>query len=87
MDVPLVTIIHGLRMPNKVFFHQNLRVLGLGRQFGRINFRAFGYFWATFQYPNGTVSLLSMFLPLINQPAFISKSKIFMNMGCKELGI
>ena len=27
---------HGLRTPNEAFFHQNPKLLGLGRQFGQI---------------------------------------------------
>ena len=52
-------------MPNKAFFHQNLKLLGLGRQFGQINFGAFGHF--------GTVSPLSMFS--INLFLFLQKTK------------
>jgi hypothetical protein len=33
---------HGLRKPNEAFFHQNLKLLDLGKQFGQINFGAFG---------------------------------------------
>jgi hypothetical protein len=29
-------------MPNEAFFHRNTKLLGLGRQFGQINFGAFG---------------------------------------------
>ena len=28
---------HGLRTPNEAFFHQNTKLLGLGRQFGQID--------------------------------------------------
>ena len=35
---------HGLRTPNEAFFHQNPKLLGLGRQFGQINFGAFAVF-------------------------------------------
>ena len=37
---------HGLRMHNEAFFHRNPKRLGLGRQFGQINFGAFGVFLA-----------------------------------------
>ena len=37
-------MIHGLRTLNEAFFHQNPKVLGLGRKFGQINFGAFGVF-------------------------------------------
>jgi hypothetical protein len=33
-------------MPNESFFHQNPKLLGLGRQFGLIDFGAFGVFLA-----------------------------------------
>ena len=35
---------HGLRTPNEAFFHRNPELLCLGRQFGQINFGAFGVF-------------------------------------------
>jgi hypothetical protein len=37
-------IMHGLRTPNEAFFHQNHKLLGLGRQFGQTNLGAFGVF-------------------------------------------
>ena len=37
---------HGLQTPNGAFFHRNPKLLGLGRQFGQINFEAFGVFSA-----------------------------------------
>jgi hypothetical protein len=42
----LLLPIHRLRTPNEAFFHQHLKLLGLGRQFGRILFGAFGVFSA-----------------------------------------
>ena len=44
-------MIHGLRTPNEAFFHQNPKLLGLGRQFGQINFGAFGVFSADLSAP------------------------------------
>jgi hypothetical protein len=35
---------HGLWTPNEAFFHQNSKLLELGRQFELINFGAFGVF-------------------------------------------
>ena len=35
---------HGLQTPNEAFFHQNPKLLGLGKQFGEISFEAFGVF-------------------------------------------
>ena len=42
---------HGLRTPKEAFFHQNPKLLGLGRQLGQINFGAFGVFLADFSAP------------------------------------
>ena len=42
---------HGLWLPNKAFFHRNSKHLGLGRQFGQINFEAFGVFLANLSAP------------------------------------
>ena len=39
-------LVHGLRTPNEAFFHQNPKPLGLGRQFGQVNFGAFRVFSA-----------------------------------------
>jgi hypothetical protein len=37
----LYCLSHGQRTPNEAFFHQNPKLLGLGREFGQINFGAF----------------------------------------------
>ena len=42
---------HGLRTPNEALFHQNPKILGLGRQFGQINFGAFEVFLADLSAP------------------------------------
>ena len=42
---------HGLWTPNETFFHRNPKLLGLGRQFGQINFSAFGVFWKNLSAP------------------------------------
>ena len=42
---------HGLRTPNEAYFHQNRKILGLGRQFGQTNFGAFGVFSANLSAP------------------------------------
>ena len=39
-----IRVTHGLQTPIEAFFHQNPKLLGLGRQFGQINFGAFGVF-------------------------------------------
>ena len=44
-------ILQGLRMPNDVFFHRNPKLFGLGRQFGQINYGAFGVFLAHLSTP------------------------------------
>ena len=41
---------HGVRTPNEAFFQRNPK-LGLGRQFGHINFGAFGVFLANLSGP------------------------------------
>jgi hypothetical protein len=56
----------------KPFFHQNPTLLGLGRQFGQINFGAFGVFLANLSAPI-LVSPLSMLST--DQPLFIQKTK------------
>jgi hypothetical protein len=38
----------GYGQPNEAFFHQNPKLLGLGKQFGQINFWAFG---GIYQHP------------------------------------
>ena len=43
--------IQWLRTPNEAFFHWNPVLLGLGRQIGQINFRAFGIFSAELSVP------------------------------------
>ena len=87
--------VHGLRTPNEAFFHQNPKLLGLGRQFGHINFGTFGVFSVDLSAPIFVLSPLSMF----SQPLFLqkklslkSKSQIFiwdwvLNLGRKELAI
>ena len=71
---------HGLRTPKEAFFHRNPKLLGVGRQFGQINFGAFGVFICTHF---GILSPLSMFS--INQPLFLQKSiqipNIYLGLG------
>ena len=54
---------HGLRTPNKAFFHLNPELLGLGRQIGQMDTGAFGVSLAELHISThfGTVSSLSMF--------------------------
>ena len=59
---PYSNIIHGLRTRNETSFHQNTKLLGFGRQFGQINFGAFGVFSVNLSAPIFfAVSPLSMF--------------------------
>jgi hypothetical protein len=37
---------HRQRTPDKAFFHQNPKLLGLGRQIRQLNFEVFGVFLA-----------------------------------------
>ena len=40
-----------LRTPNEAFFHRNPKLLGLGRQFGHLNFGTFGVISADLSTP------------------------------------
>ena len=53
-------------------FHWNLKLLGLGRQFGQINFVAFGVFWADLSAPILVLSLIHVF----HQSTNISTKKL-----------
>jgi hypothetical protein len=64
-------LIHGLQTPNEAFFHQNPKLLGLGRQIEQINFWAFERISALILVH--TVFPLSMFF--IHQPLFLQKTK------------
>ena len=57
---------HGLRTPNEAFFHQNPKLLGLGRQFGQINFGAFGVFSTDLSAPILVLWVHCPCFPLIN---------------------
>ena len=61
---------HGLRTPNEAFFHQNPKLLGLGRQIGQINFGAFGVFSNNLSAP--ILVLYTKFS--IDQPLFLQKN-------------
>jgi hypothetical protein len=70
----LLALMRGLRTPNEASFHQNPQFLRLGRQFGQINFGAFGVIPANLSAPILVLlSPLSMFS--INQPLFLQKTK------------
>ena len=85
-------------MPNEAYFHQNPNLLGLGKQFGRTHFGAFGVVHIFGQFISthfDTVSSLSMFS--INQQLFLQKNLLLyiqipiwdwdLNFGCKGLYI
>ena len=78
---------HGLRTPNKAFFHKNPKLLGLGRHIGQIKFWAFWVF--SHQFINihfGTVSPLSMFStiqPLKKLSLYIHIPNIYLGLGFK----
>ena len=92
-----------LRTPNEDFFHRNPKLSGLGRQFGQINFVAFGVFSADLSAPILIQWVPCPCFPLINNHYFykktkplymVSKAQIFiwdwdlnLNLGRKELGI
>ena len=66
---------HGLWTPNEDFFLQNSNFVGLDRQFGQVNFGAFGVFLADLSTSIlilGTVRPLSMFS--INQPLSLQRN-------------
>ena len=76
---PLTEIkLNGLRTHNEGFFHLTPKLLGFSRQFGQINFGAFGVpmFGRFISTHFGTVNPLTMFYRFKNL-AFISQSKIF----------
>ena len=73
-------------MPNEAFFHQNPKLLGLGRQFGRIDF---GGIWGIFRQIISThfraLSPLSMFS--IAQSLFLQKLSLFIQIQNIYLGL
>ena len=83
---PLHACTHGLWMPNEASFHRNPKLLGLGRQFGHINFGTFGLFSANLSATIfGTVSPLRMFS--INQPLFLQKLSLYIQSSNSYLGL
>ena len=57
---------HGLWTPNEAFFYQNPKLSGLGRQFGKIDFWAFGVFSSNLSAPILVVWIPCHCFPLIN---------------------
>ena len=73
--------------PNEVFFNRNPKLLGLGRQIGKINSRASWVFSALI-----LVQFFIILLLFLQKTKLLSKSRIFIrnwdfNLGRKELGI
>ena len=59
---------HGLGTPNESFYHQNSKLLGLGRQFEQMNFWAFGVFLADLSAPFLVLRVPCPCFPLIKIP-------------------
>ena len=70
-----VCVQHGLQTPNEAFFHPNSKLLGLGRQFGQINFGTFRVISADW---TALILVLSVPCPMfsINQPLFLQNTKL-----------
>ena len=83
----IITYWHGLRTPNEAFFHQNPKVMGLGRQFVQINFPAFGAFSADLSAPILVQWVPCPCFPLINHyfynklSLYIRIQKIYLGLG------
>ena len=79
----------------EAFFHSNLKLLGLGRQFGQIILSHFGYFQPIYQDPFWyceSMFFIHQQVIFTKNSAFISKSKILickwdLNLSRDELGI
>ena len=69
------------------FFHRNSKHLGLGRQFGQIDFRAFGVFSANLSAPIFELWVLCPSFPLFNHYFYkklslhIQISNVFLRLG------
>ena len=77
---------HGLQTPNETFVHQNSKILGLCRQFGQINFEAFGVFSANLSAP-----ILVLWVPcpcfsLINR-YFYKKLSLYIQIPNIDFGL
>ena len=75
---------HGLRTPNKAFFHWNLEFLGLGRQIVQIDSGVFGVFSAKLSAP-----ILVQWVPCFSiiQPLFLQKTKPYIHIPNIYLGL
>ena len=66
---------HGLGTPNESFYHQNSKLLGLGRQFEQMKFWAFGVFLANLSAPFLVLRVPCPCFPLINH-YFYKKTRL-----------
>ena len=85
---------HGLRTPIEAFFHRHPKVLGFGRQFGQINSEVFGVILAELLahilvqwVPCLCFQLFNYLLSLQKTKPLYPHPNIYLNLGCKELGI
>ena len=70
---------HGLRTPNKAFFHRTPKLLGLGRQYGQINFGVFGAFLDNLSGPLLVLWVPCPCFPLINH-TFYQKLSLYVRI-------
>ena len=78
---------HGLPTPIEAFFHRNPKLLGLGRQFGQINFGAFGVFLADLSASILVIESLNCpCFPLINH-YFYKKLSLYIQIPNIYLGL
>ena len=76
-----IPVVHWIWTPNEAFFHQNPKLLGLGKQFGQINF---GEFSNNLSAPILILWVRCPCFPLINH---YWDWDLNLNLGRKELGI
>ena len=77
---------HELWTPNEAFFHRNPKLLGLGRQFGQINFGAFEVFLADLSAPILVLWVPCPCFPLINH-YFYKKLSLYIHIPNIYLGL
>ena len=77
---------HRLRTPKKPFFHRDSKLLGLGRQFGKINFEAFGVFLSDLSATILVLWVPCPWFPLINH-YFYKKLSLYIQIPNIYLGL
>ena len=77
---------HGLRTPNEAFFHWNSELMGLSRQIGEINSRAFGVFSAKLSLPILVQWVPCPCFPLFNH-YFYKKLSLYIHIPNIYLGL